>query len=121
MLKLTSTLSGKTDGLLSAQPPPLAQSLPLCSPLMTPLAGNAALYCDEALAMDPLAARATLSAGMAHGFGVGVGVGVATGIESGVQLKASTSTMRLAALSAAALTTTLILSVVTDAKLNLRF
>src|SRR5437763_1593637 len=59
-LKLTCTLSGKTPRVPSFQPPPLPQLLPLCSPSITPLAGKLALSCEEATAVAPYEASATL-------------------------------------------------------------
>jgi len=44
----------------SFQPPPLPQLLPLCSPSITPLAGKLALAVEEAIAVAPYEARATL-------------------------------------------------------------
>src|SRR5215213_4476321 len=92
-LKLTCTLSGKTPRVPSFQPPPAPQSLPLCSPLMTPLAGKFAFAVEEATAVEPFEARATLFRGFVSHAGCGVGVGVGTG--TGEQLNASISTTRL--------------------------
>src|ERR1044072_9238486 len=97
-LKLTCTLSGKTLRVPSCQPPPVPQSFPLCSPLMTPEAGKFALAVEEATAVEPLAAVAMLvpqGVGEGVGGGVGVGVGVGVGTTAREQLNASTSTTRL--------------------------
>src|SRR2546421_13113341 len=94
-LKLTWMLSGKTARVWSFQPPPAPQLLPLCSPSMAPLGGKFALYCEEAVAVEPFVARATfVPQGVGAGVGVGVGVG-GGGTTTGVQLKASISTTRL--------------------------
>src|ERR1044072_6270119 len=106
-------LSGKTLRVASFQPPPAPQSLPLCSPLMTPDAGKFAMAVEEATAVEPLAAVAML---VAQGVGEGVGVGTTTA----AQLNASTSTMRLKSTSFDELTTTRILSGVTGEKTNFR-
>src|SRR5829696_5657206 len=117
-LKLTWMLSGKTLRVPSFQPPPEPQSLPLRSPLMAPDAGKLALTVEEATAVAPFAARATLFEGSVS---QGVGVGVGVGTTAGAQLKTSISTTRLKRVSFDELTRTRTLLVETGvAKLTRR-
>src|ERR1041384_1082346 len=67
-LKLTWRLSGKTLRVPSFQPPPVPQLFPLCSPSIAPEAGKFALTVEEATAVAPKEASATLVAQTAAQF-----------------------------------------------------
>src|SRR5438552_3112587 len=61
-LKSTSSQSGYAFGVASFHPPPAPQFSPFRSPSVVPLGGKPPLYIEDAVAVPPLAASATLTA-----------------------------------------------------------
>src|SRR5215470_5143504 len=58
--KSTSSQSGQLSGVPSFHPPPLPHDVPVRSPLIAPLGAYPALKIDDATAVAPFAAAATL-------------------------------------------------------------
>src|SRR5262249_11573114 len=58
--KSTSSQSGQLSHVPSFHPPPLPHAVPVRSPLIAPLAANPELNVDDAIAVAPFAAAATL-------------------------------------------------------------